>query len=670
MTTKTTKPTNENAPGPPIAKRTPRIEELHGERRVDDYHWLREKDSPDVLDYLRRENAYTDAVMAGTVQFQEKLYSEMLARIKETDLSVPYRLGAYYWYSRTEQGKQYPIYCRKKGSLDAPEEVTLDLNAIGETEKYVGLGVYVVSEDGNWLAYSLDTSGFRVYTLYIKDLRTGEIGLERIERVDSAAWAADDRTLFYVTENDAKRPFRLHRHLRGTLGDDPLLYEETDEMFGLTIAPSRSRAFLFAGSHSHTTSEVRVLRADDPYGQFRLIAPRQADHEYDVDHRSGLFYIRTNGGGRRNFRIVTAPEDDPDPARWKEIVPHRDDVMIEGIELFAGHSVVWEREDGLQRIRITDFGSGASHRIEFPEAAYAVFPGANPEFELGAYRYSYQSFTTPPSVFDYDVRSRERTLLKQEEVLGGYDPGLYRVERLHAAAADGALIPISVAFRKDARRDGAGPMLLYGYGSYGYPLPVGFSSMRLSLLDRGIAFAIAHVRGGGEMGKKWHDEGRMMAKSNTFSDFIAAAEFLVARGYTSNDRLIIEGGSAGGLLIGAVLNMRPDLCKAAVMMVPFVDVVNTMLDTSLPLTVGEFEEWGNPAVLEQYRTMRSYSPYDNLEPKVYPAILVMTSYNDSQVMYWEPAKWVALLRARKTDSNPLLLRMDLAPSGHGGRSCS
>ena len=397
-----------------------------------------------------------------------------------------------------------------------------------------------------------------------------------------------------------------------------------------------------------------------------MIAPRASDHEYDVDHRDDLFYIRTNQEGRRNFSIVTAPVDDPDPERWREVVPHRDDVMLEGIDLFRSFNVLFERAEGLQRVVVEDLASGRSDRIEFPEPVYSVFPGANPEFDAEAYRYSYQSFTTPPSVYEYDVRARESRLLKQEEVLGGYDPSLYASERLHAVAADGARIPISLVYRKGAPRKDGSPMLLYGYGSYGYALPVGFASMRMSLLDRGVVFAIAHVRGGGEMGKRWHDEGRMLAKRNTFTDFIAAAEFLVERRWTAQGRLVIGGGSAGGLLVGAVLNMRPELFAAAVLQVPFVDVINTMLDTSLPLTVGEFEEWGNPRIHEHYVQMRSYSPYDNVESKDYPAMLVLTSYNDSQVMYWEPAKYVAKLRAMKTDANPLLFKINMDPAGPAG----
>ena len=655
-------------PAPPVANKVSKEDVLHGETRRDEYFWMREKDSPDVLAYLRDENAYTDAMMKHTAALQETLYREMLARIKETDLTVPFEFAGYYWYMRTEQGKQYPIYCRRKGSLDAPEEVTLDLNELAKGEKFVGLGAFEISNDGNWLAYSLDTTGFRVHTLYIKDLRTGEVGPERIERVDSAAWAADNETIFYVVENDAKRPCCLHRHRRGTTGADPMVYEETDEMFVLGVERTRSREWILVHSHSHTSSEVRFLPADSPLEAPRLIAPRGKDHEYDVDHRGGLFYIRTNDGGRRNFRIVTAPVSDPGPGNWTELMAHREEVMIEGLSLFRDHAVVFEREGGVQQLRIVDAATGASHRVEFPEVAYSVFPAGNPGFESGAYRYVYQSFTTPPSVYDYEIATRRKALLKQEEVLGDFDPARYQTERLQATAPDGETIPISLVSLKGRKRDGTGAMLLMGYGAYGYPWPITFSSNRMSLLDRGVTIAVAHVRGGGEMGKRWHDGGRMLAKKNTFTDFIAAADFLVETGYASRERLVIQGGSAGGLLIGAVVNLRPDLCGAAMLLVPFVDVINSMLDTSLPLTVGEFEEWGNPQLRGEYDVMRAYSPYDNLEAKPYPAMLVKSSYNDSQVMYWEPAKYVARLRTTKTDVNPLLLRMDMDPAGHGGKS--
>ncbi len=661
-------------PTPPIAKKIPTVDVLHGEQREDDYFWLRRKDDPEVVAHLRAENAYTDAVMKPTEAFRDALYREMLARIKEDDQTVPYRRGDHFYYSRTEKGRQYAIHCRKRGSLDAPEEITLDLNRLAEGHPFLSLGAYAVSDDGHRLAYTLDFTGFREYTLYVKDLTSGELATDRIEKVASVAWSTEADTFFYVTEDPAKRPHRLWRHRLGETAD-ALLYEERDELFRLDVARSRSLAYVFAVSGSHTSTEIRVLRAAEPAGTWRVLADREKDHEYDVDHGVGqgggregdLFYVRTNGGGRRNFRLVVAPASDPGPARWTELIPQREDVMLENVDVFTSQYVVQERADGLVRLRVTELATGASHHIEFPEPTYEVEPDANAEFATPRYRFRYQSLITPLSVFDYNVTTRQRTLLKQTQVLGGYDPARYRSERVHATAPDGTRIPISLVSKKDTPRDGSSPLLLTGYGAYGIPYPVTFSSNRLSLLDRGVSIALAHVRGGGELGKRWHDAGRMLQKRNTFTDFIAAAEFLARSGHTSSDRLVIEGGSAGGLLIGAVLNMRPDLCAAAVLRVPFVDVVNTMLDGSLPLTVGEWEEWGNPRIRAQYDYMNTYCPYTNLAAQRYPDLLVRTSLNDSQVMYWEPAKWVAKLRTLKTGGNPLLFKINM-DAGHGGAS--
>jgi oligopeptidase B len=654
------------APTPPVAARVPHPTTVHGDTRPDDYFWLREKSSPEVAAYLEAENAYTDAVMAPTEPLQDALYREMLARIKETDLSVPYREGGYFYYSRTEEGKQYPIFCRRKGDLEAPEEVTLDLNELAVGHSFLSLGTYAVSDDGALLAYSLDTTGFREYTLYLKDLRTGELLPDRIEKTGLVAWAADGHTLFYTVEDEAKRPHRVYRHDLGPVTPDVLVLEEGDELFRVWVGRTRSKGFLLMGSASHTTTEVRYLRADDPAGEWRLLAPRRHEHEYDVDHHGDRFYIRTNDRGR-NFRLVSTPIAQPEPEHWEEVVPHRPDVMLEGAEFFRRHYVLLEREQGLQSLRVTDLGSGESHRIEFPEPAYSAFPSANPEFDTTLFRYSYQSLVTPSSVFDYDMDRRVSTLLKEQPVLGGYDRTAYVSERLQATASDGTPVPISIVYRKGLPRDGSAPLFLYGYGSYGYPLPVGFSSNRLSLLDRGMAVAIAHVRGGGEMGKAWHDDGRMMKKRNTFTDFIAVAEHLVAQGYTSPDRLAAEGGSAGGLLMGAVANLRPDLFRLIVSKVPFVDVLNSMLDETLPLTVGEYEEWGNPNLKDAYDYMKTYCPYTNLKAQDYPSMLVKTSFHDSQVMYWEPAKYVARLRTLKTNDEPLLLKTNMA-AGHGGAS--
>jgi oligopeptidase B len=650
----------------PVAKKIPKVDTIHGDIRQDNYFWLREKDNPDVLAYLRAENAYTDEVTAGSKAFQESLYQEMLARIKEDDSSVPYRRGGHFYYSRTEKGKQYPIYCRKAGSLDAPEEITLDLNALAEGHPFFSLGMSTVSDDGHLLAYTTDITGFREYTLYVKDLRTGAVLPRTFEKVSSVAWCADDTTIFYVTEDEAKRPYRLWRHRLGG-ADSDLVHEEPDALFRIGVERSRSRAYIFLGTGSFTSSEWRYLSADEPVGQWQMLMPREKDHEYAVDHGGDRFYIRTNGNGLRNFRLVSAPVSDPRPERFTELIPHRDEVMLEDCEVFSTHYVTHEREQGLIRLRITQLADGTTHHVEFPEPTYEAGPDRNAEFVTGMYRFRYQSLITPASVFDYDVQTRERTLLKQTEVLGGYDASRYRSERLWATAEDGVRVPISLVCRKDTPRDGTAPMLLTGYGAYGAPYPVMFSSNRLSLLDRGYTIAIAHIRGGGDLGKRWHDAGRMLNKRNTFTDFIACAEHLKKEGYTATERLWIEGGSAGGLLIGAVLNMRPDLCRAAILRVPFVDVINTMLDESLPLTVGEFEEWGNPKIREQYEYMKSYCPYTNLTERAYPLILVKTSLNDSQVMYWEPAKYVAKQRALNAGAPATLFKINL-DAGHGGAS--
>ena len=652
---------------PPMAKKIAKTTDIHGEKLADDYYWLRDRKSPEVRAYLEAENAYADALMKPTEAFQEALYKEMLGRIKETDLSVPYRENGYFYYSRTEQGKQYPIYCRKKGGLETPEQVMLDLNEMAKGERFMSVAALEVADDANLLAYTTDNTGFREYRLHVRDLSTGKDFPETVEKVSSVAWAADNKTLFYTVDDAAKRPYRLYRH---TLSSDPktdtLVYEEKDEMFTVGVDRSRSRKVLFVASRSHTTAEWRYLPADKPAAPLAMISAREKDHDYAVDHRGELFYIRTNKACR-NFRVVTAPAANPGQANWKELLPCRPAVMVSGVEVFANHAAVLEREDGLPRIRIVNLRDGAAHRVEFSEAVYAVGPQANAEFDTKLFRFGYQSFTTPQSVYDYDMATKERKLLKRTEVLGGYDPERYHSERRYATASDGAKIPISLVYRKGFVADERSPLWLNGYGSYGAPSFATFSSTRVSLLDRGFVFAIAHIRGGGEMGKPWHDQGRMMSKKNTFTDFIAVAEQLIADKYTSKDRLVIEGGSAGGLLMGAVTNMRPDLFKIVVSRVPFVDVINTMLDESLPLTVGEFEEWGNPKIPEQYAYMKSYSPYDNLEAKAYPAMLVKTSLDDSQVMYWEPAKYVAKLRTLKTDANPLLLKTNMA-AGHGGAS--
>jgi len=683
--TATTAPTQETSAGtilkPPVARREPVEHILHGDRRVDHYAWLRHKENPEVMAYLEAENAYTDAILQPTEAFQEKLYQEMLGRILQTDLSVPYKLRGYHYFTRTEEGKQYAFHCRRRDADGATVELLLDLNLLAEGHSFLGMDSFEVSEDNHLLAYSTDTTGFRQHLLQVKDLRTGTTLPERFERVTSVAWASDNRTLFYSVEDETtKRSHRLYRHVVGSGESDPLIYEEPDERFRIEVERTRSGAFLLLTIASHTASEVRFLRADQPAGEFQLIAPREDSHEYYADHHpglvqnasSGIFYIRTNSGGR-TFRLVTAPVADPRRKFWREMIPNRADVMLAAAEVFQSHLVLFEREGGLPYLRIVDLTAdasnslAASHRIEFAEPAYNASLGENPEFRASHVRFQYESFVTPRSIFDYDVRTRERSLRKQQPVLGGYDQAQYVIERLHATAADGARVPISIVYRRDAPHDGSAPLLLYGYGSYGISVPVNFSSNRLSLLDRGVIYAVAHIRGGGELGKPWHDAGRMKQKRNTFTDFIAAAEHLIAQRYTTPEKLVIEGGSAGGLLMGAVANMRPDLFRMVINHVPFVDVLNTMLDASLPLTVGEYEEWGNPQIAEDYFYIKSYCPYTNLERKSYPVILAKTGLNDSQVMYWEVAKYVAKLRALKTDSNPLLLKINMGV-GHGGAS--
>jgi oligopeptidase B len=668
-------------PTPPLAGREPVEHVLHGDRRVDHYGWLREKKSREVIAYLQAENAYTDAILKPTQGFQEKLYQEMLGRILQTDLSVPYRLRGHLYFTRTEEGKQYALHCRRREAEGSPEELLLDLNQLAEGHSFLGLGSFDVSDDNQLLAYSIDTTGFRQYTLQVKDLRTGETLPERIERVTSVAWASDNRTFFYTVEDETtKRSHRLYRHVLGASGADTLLYEERDERFRLEVERTRSGAYLFLTIASHTTSEVHFLCADQPFGEFQLIAPREDNHEYYAGHHPGLagdatggiFFVRTNSGGR-TFRLVTVPVADPRRESWREIIPNRAEVMLATADVFQTHLVLFEREGGLPYLRIVDLTANApnalaaSHRTQFTEPAYNASIGENHEFDTAHVRFQYESFITPRSIFDYDVYTRERTLRKQQPVLGGYDPSQYVSERLHATTADGTRVPLSVVYRRDTPRDGTAPLLLYGYGSYGISVPVNFNSNRLSLLNRGVVYAVAHVRGGGELGKPWHDAGRMKQKHNTFTDFISCAEHLIAQRYTAPQKLVIEGGSAGGLLMGAVANMRPHLFRIVIGHVPFVDVLNTMLDASLPLTVGEYEEWGNPQIADDYFYMKTYCPYTNLARKTYPTMLLKTGLNDSQVMYWEPAKYVAKLRTLKTDSNALLLKTNMG-AGHGGAS--
>ena len=653
-------------PQPPMAEKKTKTTNIHGETLIDEYFWLREKTNPSVQSYLKAEDDYALSAMKHTAGLQEKLYNEMISHIKETDTNVPYRSGNYFYFSRTEKGKQYPIFCRKKGNLEAPEEIILDVNELAKGQKFMSLGMLNPSDDGNLLAYSIDNTGYRQFLLQIKDLRTGQLLSEKVERVTGLAWANDNKTIFYVTEDPVtKRSDKFFRHVLGTDKTD-LVYEEKDELFDIGTGRSLDKKVIFLESFSKTSTEVSYLLASEPNAALKMILPRQPEHEYDVNHRDGLFYIRTNKGAK-NFRIVTAPVSDPSEKNWKEFLAHRPAVKIENIVLFAGHAVLSEWENGLQQLEVVDFKTDKRHNIKFPEPVYSANLSGIGEYNTSVVRFAYNSLVTPYSVFDYDMNTGKTTLLKQTEVPGGFDRANYKAERVFATASDGTKIPMSMVYRKRVKLDGTAPLLLYGYGSYGASIPPTFSSSRLSLLDRGVIYVIAHIRGGGELGEEWRQAGRMMNKMNTFTDFIASAEALIKMKYTSKDRLVITGGSAGGLLMGAVSNMRPDLFKGVISHVPFVDVLNTMLDATLPLTTSEYIEWGNPNDKPAYEYMKKYSPYDNIEKKNYPATLVKVSVNDSQVPYWEGAKLVAKLRAMKTDTNPLLLKVNFG-AGHGGAS--
>ncbi|HEY6414305.1 MAG TPA: S9 family peptidase [Edaphobacter sp.] len=663
---------------PPVARQEPTPTTLHGQTLEDNYRWMRDKSSPDLIAYLTAENEYTASVMQSTEELQAKLYAEMLSHIKETDESVPYRDHGWYYYTRTVEGSQYPIHCRRAavdGAYDEaqPEQVVLDVNKLAEGQPFMAIGGMGVSPDGHLLAYSTDNTGFRQYTLHVRDLRMGEDLPDTAERVGSLVWAADSHTLFYTTEDEVtKRHDHVFRHRLGDkTEEDAVIYEERDERFNLGVGKSRDGKYLLMESGSHTTNECSYLEADTPGGEFLVIAPRVDEQEYYVDHRDGLFYIRVNDTGK-NFRVVTVPVDGGGRESWTELIAEDKEVPLEDFDVFDSFCVSSGRQLGLTTLTVTaidkDGRLGEARGISFPEPVYTAQGHVNREFDTQVFRYSYQSLVSPASVYEYDVKAGTSKLLKQQEIPGGFDSSRYASERVWTTAADGVKVPVSLVYRRDSfKRDGSNPLYVYGYGSYGYPLPVGFSPARLSLLDRGLVLAYAHIRGGGEMGDSWHDAGKMMVKRNTFSDFIAVTEQLVAQGYGAKDRVAIEGGSAGGLLMGAVVNDSPDLFRVVLSHVPFVDVMNTMLDASLPLTVAEYEEWGNPNEAEAFAYMRSYSPYDNLKAGDYPAMLVKTSLNDSQVMYWEPAKYVAKLRTLKKNDTPLLLHINM-DAGHGGAS--
>lgn len=656
---------------PPVAKVVPKVDTLHGEVRRDDYFWMRDRKNPEVIAYLEAENAWTDAKTRHLEPLREQLYGEMLGRIKETDQQVPTKRGPWLYYTRTEKGKSYPIFARKAvaGGAGAKEEVIFDQNEMAKGHRFYQLGGFQVSPDHGKLAVLVDTTGYEDFTLIVKDLATGTILPDRVDRLSfGLAWANDGKTIFYMTPDSAKRGSKVWRHELGTPNErDVLVFEEKDVLFNLGVSRTRSGGWIVVSSESFTSSEARVIPADRPAEPPRLVAARRPGVEYSVDHAGDRFLIVTNDGGAHNFKVVSAPEADPSPANWTEWRPHRADVFVEYVMPFREHVVVVERTGGMRQLVVTDAAGKGDRPVSFPEAAYGVFPGENPEFDTKLLRFTYSSLTTPSSVFDYDVATRRRTLLKEEEVLGGYDRTRYTVERLMATARDGTKVPVSLVYKGTLAKDGKRPLLLYAYGSYGATTEPTFNSNRLSLLDRGAVYAIAHVRGGQEMGRRWYDDGKMLKKMNTFFDFIDVADHLVKERYTSADRLVAHGGSAGGLLMGAVANLRPDLFKAVVADVPFVDVINTMLDASIPLTAQEWEQWGNPAVKEHYDYMKKYSPYDNVERKKYPWLLVMSGINDSRVAYWEPTKWVAKLRATKTDTNPLYLKMNMG-GGHGGSS--
>ncbi|MFO7561922.1 MAG: S9 family peptidase [Enhygromyxa sp.] len=657
---------------PPIAKIVPHLLEAHGHIRIDNYYWMHDTDDPELIAYLEAENAYTEATTAGTEPLRATLLAEMTGRIEQADFTVPYRVRDYYYYQRWEEGADYPLYARKQGSLDASEEIILDAQALAEGHDYFDVRALAVSESQQLLAYSTDTLGRRIHTIYIKDLRTGELLPDLIPEVTgSLVWANDDRTLFYTKQDpQTLREHRVHRH---TLGDDPsadaLVYEESDETFEVGIGKTTSREYVIIHSYQTLGDEVRLLDADAPDSAPWLVQPRERGLEYEVDHANDTLYIRTNLDAP-NFRLVEAPVEQPGKQNWRERIGHREQVLLEDFELFADHLVLVARRAGLIEFEVHPRAEGEPYTIEFPEPTYLAYPEDNLEFESSSFRFVYESLTTPPRVYDLDLDSRAQVLRKQTRVLGGFDPDDYASERLWAPARDGVEVPISLVYREcggGSGRCGPAPLLLYGYGAYGHSSEAYFDSELLSLLDRGFVFAIAHVRGGEELGRDWYEQGKLFTKKNSFTDFIDCAEFLRAQGYADPERMFALGASAGGLLVGAVINLRPDLFRGVVAQVPFVDLVTTMLDPSTPLTTVEYDEWGNPHREADYRYMLSYSPYDNVEPKPYPALLVTAGLHDSQVQIWEPAKWVAKLRALATGDNPLLLRVDMS-AGHRGQA--
>ena len=653
----------------PQAKVVPKVLEKHGHERVDNYYWLNEREDPEVVAYLEAENEYLETVMAHTEEFQQALFEEIKGRIKKDDSSVPYRLDDYYYYSRYEKGKEYAFYCRKQGSLEGEEEIMFDGNELAVGHDYFGLRGPSISSSQDIAAVAIDTVGRRIYTIRFKNLTTGEFLPGEIPEVTgNMAWANDNKTLFYTRQDlQTLRSHQIYRHVLGTdPATDTLVYEEKDDTFGTYVSKTRSKKYLMIGCYQTLSSEVRFLDANNPTGEFEIFLPREKDHEYSVDHLGGEFFVKTNWKAK-NFRLMKTPVDRRAKKNWKEVLPHRDDVLLEDFEVFDDFLAAAERKDGLIRVRVRQWKGGEEHYLDFGEPTYLAYISHNPNVDSTVLRYGYTSMTTPSSTYDYDMLERTKTLLKQDEVLGGFDSANYVTERLDATAQDGVKVPISLVYRKGTALDGTSPLMLYGYGSYGNSIDATFRSDRLSLLDRGFVYAIAHVRGGEEMGRSWYEDGKLLKKKNTFTDFIDCADHLIREKYADPQRVFAAGGSAGGLLVGAVINMRPELFRGVVAGVPFVDVVTTMLDDSIPLTTSEYDEWGNPNDQEYYDYILSYSPYDNVESKSYPNMLVTTGLHDSQVQYWEPAKWVAKLRALKTDDNLLLLKTNM-DAGHGGKS--
>ena len=653
----------------PVAKICPRELVAHGDIRIDNYYWLNERENPEVIDYLEQENRYQEEMMKDTEDLQKELYDEIVGRIKQDDVSYPIKRNGYYYYSRYEEGKEYPVYCRRKDNMENPEQILLDGNEMAKDHHYFDIGAYSISPDNRLIAYSVDIVSRRQYHIFVKEIETGKIYAEDIENTTgNMVWANDNETLFYSMKDDSLRSCKIMRH---KLNDDPandeLVYFEEDTAFSCYVSKTKSRRYIMIISDSTMSSEVRFVDADKPYDEFKIFEKRDHDHLYGIGHYGNDFYILTNTDGAKNFKIMKTPVDKTEKENWVELMPHREDVLIEDFDIFSDFLVIEERKEGLVKIRIMTWDGATDYYIDFGEPTYTAYSSANPDFDSHLLRYGYNSMTTPASLYEYDMIKRESVLLKRQEIVGGYDPSDYVTERHYAPSHDGVMVPISLVYKKGLKKDGNNPLVLYGYGSYGSSMDAYFSTARLSLLNRGFVWAVAHIRGGEEMGRQWYEDGKLLKKKNTFLDFIYCGKYLVNEGFTNNDKMFAMGGSAGGLLVGAVANMAPEMWKGIIAQVPFVDVVTTMLDDTIPLTTGEYDEWGNPNEKEYYDYMKSYSPYDNVERKAYPAMLVTTGLHDSQVQYWEPAKWVAKLREMKTDNNPLYLKTNM-DFGHGGAS--